>query len=137
MKKRLLQNKELSPIKKISVGIVIIDITYLSLAVIISAFAFSKNYAPSKYGFLSAVAFTLAGAIGSFINAKMLKSNIKSIILSTSLTDALYLLTVLLINGKIIGEAVMNSVCFILASLVFAYLSSVLKKNTRRKNRHY
>ena len=137
MKKRLLQSKELSPIKKISIGVVIIIITYLSLAVIISAFAFSKNYAPSKYGFLSAVAFTIAGGIGSFINAKMLKSNIKTTILCTALTDALYLMTVLIVNGKIIGEAVMNSACFILASLVFAYLSSCSKKNKRRKKRRY
>lgn len=137
MKKRLLQNSELSPIKKTALGLVIISVTYLFLAAICSVFAFLKNYAPSKYGFLSAVTFIISGAIGSFLNAKILKSRFKHTVLYSALMDALYLGIVLLINKKITGNSIMNSVCFILASILFAYFSSFSKRNTRLKPRRY
>ena len=133
MKKRLLRNNELSPIKKIVIGIAMTILSFLLLSIAISTIAFTNSYAPSRYGFLSAVAFILSGGIGTFNHTKILRNNTETGVICALLIILVYFVAVLISNGKIIGTALMNSACFMLSSVLGAFLGTRKKQNKRTR----
>jgi hypothetical protein len=53
------------------------------------------------------------------------------------LLTAIYLSAVLIFNGKIFGSSIMNSACFVLSSVIFAYIGNRRKEKRHTVKRHH
>ncbi len=111
--------------------------TLLAISLILALIAsFTKN--PISFTELfGLISLLLSGAICGFITNKSDKERgFKIMLMSLGVIIFIIIVaSVLLCEGKVSGMAFMNCLCYILSSLLFAYLAKRERKGKRRKRR--
>lgn len=133
MKKAKHQLEQFPALSKIVIGAVMILLLYFIMSAAVCAILYSNCYPISKMSFISLIILIAAGAIGSFLGIKLITRKIKYEVISFVSIAVIYLIAVLIANGRIPGVSLMNVGCFLLSSATFSYLGT--RKAQRKRHR--
>ena len=134
MKKR---KSETSGIKSCAVGAAIIIALYLISALAMTVFLSTKENGSEITGIFALASLMIAGGLGTFISARLMRSPTFLSALSPSAAILVFYTATALIatGGKITLFHTMNMICFIMISALFAFLSLPRLKAKHRARR--
>ncbi len=134
MRKRFKAKNKENPIKSVFIGILTIFITFLVTSFVITIVAYNSSDPTAKTGLFSIISLVLSGAIATFINTKLYgKENVIYPFLSSLTALVIFMITSLIMCGKISGGTLMSALCFTLAA-IFAIFIGKMKKHARRRH---
>ena len=120
-----------------AMGAAIIIGIYCAAALAMTGFAFGNENGTREVGFFSLLALMIAGGLGTFISAKALKLSTPISALSpAAVVLVLYTALALILTGGKVGLShAMNMVCFLMISVLFAFLSAPRAKRVGARRR--
>lgn len=118
--------------RSLLLGIAIIALAFIACAFVISIILYNTEDPTAAAELLSIVAFVVSGAAGAFINTKLFGKEIAALPYASSGIALILFLAISLVScGKLSGGHMMSALCFVLITVLSAFLA----KNRRYKGR--
>ena len=132
MKKKFNAAALKNPYKSAFIGFIIIIFSFIALSLIFTAILYNTSDPTSKSELLSLCAFVLSGAIGAFVNARILGGGIAAALPSALALLAFFSISAVCSGGISLGSF-MSALCFSFATIFALFLAN----RKKRANRFY
>ena len=131
MKKSRSGRDSKSGFKSIILGAAVIWCLFIVLSLVFTVVLFSGENPTGSTALFSLISFIASGGLGTLLNKKLFKScEMNAPLFSALLSAAVYLVISAISSGRISIGCLINTLCFVLISLLF----SVARK---KKNKRY
>ena len=133
MKKSRAARDNKSVLKPIVLGTAVIWCLFIALSLIFTVILFTGENPTGSTALFSLISFIASGGIGTLLNKQFFKScEMNTPLFSALLSAAVYLVICTISSGRISIGCLINTVCFILISLLF----SVTRKKRNKRHTH-